>query len=205
MHGGKVDLLSSSGVYQLRQSWEGRWEESRGEESEEARMKATDCQIAVWQSSVASGTVTTATTVSVVVAVRRRQDREKQRKTGEGWHKENSAGDPKNSKKKLIVYPIKAEMLSLFIFISNTGQIIEEKFSQIHSYLKRTFKPTNVHLRPSLSFKTKHRMCDVHPLFFVSFDTGLLLILSVVFWFNQNSKLRTLCFVQLTVWVIFTL
>lgn len=45
----------------------------RGEErrEEEEEREATDCQIAVWQSSVASGTVTSAATAaSAVVAVR---------------------------------------------------------------------------------------------------------------------------------------
>lgn len=58
-------------------------EESMGEEG--GWEEATDCQIAAWQSSVPSGTVTTsATAASVVVAVRWRQDGEKQRKTREG-------------------------------------------------------------------------------------------------------------------------
>ncbi len=68
-----------------------------GEEKESGR-EATDCQIAVWQSSVASGTVTTATTAaSVVVAVRWRQDREKQRKTREGRVMEDRASDWEDS------------------------------------------------------------------------------------------------------------
>lgn len=68
MRGGKVDLLSCSGVYQLRQ---------RGSRGRRAGgivgvgEDATDCQITVWQSSVASGTVTAAATAaSVVVAVK---------------------------------------------------------------------------------------------------------------------------------------
>ena len=40
-------------------------------EEEEEEEEATDCQIALWQSSVASGTVTSiATAASVVVAVK---------------------------------------------------------------------------------------------------------------------------------------
>lgn len=73
MHGSQVDLLSRSGVYQLRQrgSRGRREEESRGWRRRRRGKEATDCQIAVWQSSVASGTVTTAAAAaSVVVAVR---------------------------------------------------------------------------------------------------------------------------------------
>lgn len=70
MHGSQVDLLSRSGVYQLRQRGR-REEESRGWRRRRRGKEATDCQIAVWQSSVASGTVTTAAAAaSVVVAVR---------------------------------------------------------------------------------------------------------------------------------------
>lgn len=52
-------------------------EQASGIGKEAEGKEATDCQIAVWQSSVASGTVTTA--ASVVVAVKWRQDREKNR------------------------------------------------------------------------------------------------------------------------------
>lgn len=64
------------------------------QEEEGGEREATDCQITVWQCSVASGTGTTAATAAcVVVAVRCRQDREKQRKTRQGQVKEDIAAD----------------------------------------------------------------------------------------------------------------
>lgn len=94
MHGGQVTLvllrwLSAETDRESREAASGRIGEE-GVEKEEA----TDCQIAMWQSSVASGTVTTITTAaSVIVAVKWRQDREK---TREGRVREDSATDWKD-------------------------------------------------------------------------------------------------------------
>lgn len=66
-----------------RESWRG---EVRGTGGRRRVREATDCQIAAWQSSVASGTVIAATTASVVVAVIWRRDRGKQgNQSGAEW------------------------------------------------------------------------------------------------------------------------
>lgn len=79
-----------------RAQWPARSQRERGAEGsggrgDEEEEEATHCQISVWQSSVASGTVTTsATAASVVVAVRWRPDGGKRGKTEEVRVKEDN-------------------------------------------------------------------------------------------------------------------
>ncbi|CAB1428468.1 unnamed protein product [Pleuronectes platessa] len=68
-HAGLIEQKIES-VYQQRQRGrevEGKGREREEREQEEDQSEETDCQIAVWQSSVASGTVTNAAATSVVV------------------------------------------------------------------------------------------------------------------------------------------
>lgn len=66
MHGGETDLVSCSGVCQLRQDERQRGRERAGEEGERGGGGGSD---RLPDRCVASGTVIAATTASVVVAV----------------------------------------------------------------------------------------------------------------------------------------